>query len=291
VRALNEVLEALLECAERELRLSIQGESMKRGKLPGWLSNSLDFLITGIEAGSTVLPIEAPVLGETAADVIGQQDFWFRAPDANDTAISLVSKTVASSLSGKLDDQFFDGGVLDGLLRFRPVLNNYAKEIEILSARSSENFQIREAELTKFESIKRQIPEPAVFMVAGQLDLIKHSSRKFQLNLPNGLILAGSIDPNDFSEHQMRSLWGRKVTVKGTVYFSVAGRPRLIEADFIKPLDAGEEIFEKLPSSRIQAALFETPTQKTSVPFRDIWNTWPGEESIEDLLAELKKPV
>src|ERR1041384_1584436 len=77
LQALKELLDLLLENTERGLRLAIQGESVKRARKPTWLLKSLDMVVTGLEQGSTVLDIETPTLGETASELIQEQDLWY----------------------------------------------------------------------------------------------------------------------------------------------------------------------------------------------------------------------
>src|SRR5689334_25158301 len=92
IRALQLFVNTLTETCERGLRLAVQGESVKRGPIPGWLARSIDFTVNGLKKGSTTILLEAPPLGETAPDQIKQQDFWFTKPTAEDTAITLVSR-------------------------------------------------------------------------------------------------------------------------------------------------------------------------------------------------------
>ena len=64
ILALKDLVDTLVETAERGLRLAVQGESVKRGPVPGWLARSLDFTIIELKKGSTTLTLEAPALGE-----------------------------------------------------------------------------------------------------------------------------------------------------------------------------------------------------------------------------------
>jgi hypothetical protein len=76
ILALKDLVDTLVETAERGLRLAVQGESVKRGPVPGWLARSLDFTIIELKKGSTTLTLEAPALGETAEEQIRQQEAW-----------------------------------------------------------------------------------------------------------------------------------------------------------------------------------------------------------------------
>src|SRR5687768_7583038 len=62
--------ERLIRLSESTLLSFVEGNStIKRGKPADWLSKSLDFQLSGIKEGSTILEIEAPVLKETISSV------------------------------------------------------------------------------------------------------------------------------------------------------------------------------------------------------------------------------
>ena len=103
LKALQEVCEILLSTAERGLRLAVEGSSVRPGRLPGWLTKSLDLTMTGMGKGSTIINIEAPYLGATAKEQIQQQDFWHVVPQTDDTALSLLSKSVHDMTAGDLE--------------------------------------------------------------------------------------------------------------------------------------------------------------------------------------------
>ncbi|MGD0856622.1 MAG: hypothetical protein ABSA18_12565, partial [Dehalococcoidia bacterium] len=103
LQALREISDVLLLGTERVLRLSIEGASIKKGRLPAWLSDSLEFVITGIKKGSTTLEIEAPTLEETAPEQIKQQGLWFTAPKGTDTGLSVLSRCIKDAVGEKLD--------------------------------------------------------------------------------------------------------------------------------------------------------------------------------------------
>ncbi|MCL5031157.1 MAG: hypothetical protein M1480_19310 [Bacteroidetes bacterium] len=48
ILALKELIDNLIEGSEKALRLSVEGTSSKKGQLPAWLRNSVDFTITGL---------------------------------------------------------------------------------------------------------------------------------------------------------------------------------------------------------------------------------------------------
>jgi hypothetical protein len=213
--ALQEVLRALVGSSERALRLVVEGTSVKSGSVPKWLKASLEYSITGISRGSTVLEIEAPALGETAPSLIRQQDLWLAPPRPDDTAFTVLSKSVSDASARRMDSERFDSGVLDALLDFRPLFQRYATEVTLSSrGRPKEHFSISEQSLENIGQLRIRTPEPQAVTIAGEFDMIEHSRGKFKLILEDGPILQGMVDQAHLSVEQMRDYWGKKVTVR-----------------------------------------------------------------------------
>ncbi len=81
VLALRELVERLIDASEKALKLAIDGTSSKKGQPPAWLKASVDFLVTGLKEGSTVIEMDCPTLKETAKEKIAQRDLWSIVPD------------------------------------------------------------------------------------------------------------------------------------------------------------------------------------------------------------------
>ena len=196
------------------------------------------------------------MLGETAGEQIRQQDFWYITPRPQDSALTLLSKSVHDTTAEAIDSNTYDGGMLDSLLQFKPFLKNFAKKIELKCiSRPEERFEIGQSELAKVERLKAKIPEPQAFVISGRFDVIEHQRKRFHLALGNGESLLGTIDNEHLDVEHMRQYWGKKVTIKGIVHFRPSGKPRLIEAQIIKPMEEGEEVFENLPQEPSQIEL------------------------------------
>jgi len=287
---MQEVCDLLLGAAERGLCLAVEGTSVKRGRLPSWLSKSLDLTVTGIGKGSTVLNIEAPFLGVTAKDEIQQQDFWYVVPKPDDTAFTLLSRSVHDTTAELLDSDTYDSGILGSLLKFKPFLRGYAEMIELrCKSRPKEHFKLGEAELEKIQRLKAKTPGPRAVMVSGHFDAIEHSKRRFHLVLGNRESILGTIDTTHLSVEDMRQFWGKKVTIKGIAHFRPSGKPRLVEAQVIKLMEEGEEVFDVLPYVQTEAS-FLKEIRESTFPIgwlKDVWGKWPGDEPIDELLAAL----
>lgn len=290
IRALKDLVDTVIESSERGLRLAVQGESVKRGAIPAWLARSLDFTVTGLEKGSTTLVFEAPLLGETAPEQIKQQDLWYSKPKPDDTALTLLSRSVKEAVSENLESNAYDKGVLDGLLSFESFFKTFGDKLVVQAhGRPAESFSLSCSELEHVRRLKTDTPEPTAFVISGQFDMIQHSSRRFHLLLSNGHVIPGTIDRDILNVENMREFWGKKVTIKGLVHFNPGRKVRLLEAQTIKPAEEGEEIFEKMPAPPKPIALFETDLHKLSVgpALEEIWGKWPGDEPIEELLSSL----
>src|SRR5689334_15378484 len=290
IRALQLFVDTLTETCERGLRLAVQGESVKRGPIPGWLAQSLDFTVTGMKKGSTTFLVDAPLLGDTAPDQIKQQDLWFSKPTTEDTAISLVSRSVKEVVSMNFESNAYDKGLLEGLLSFDTFFKTYGDRVTVTAiGRAVENFSLSPVELEKVKELKAEIPEPIVTVISGKFDVIQYSRSKFHLLLSNDQVILGTIDRDILYVEDMRKFWGKKVTIKGVVHFHPGRKVRLLEAQSIKLAEAGEEVFERLPLPGKPLTLFEMEIQKLNVypALSEIWGKWPGDESIEELLAAL----
>jgi hypothetical protein len=290
-RALFELLKQFTATAERGLRLAIEGQSTKTGQLPKWLEKATDFTFTGIKTGSTVLEIDAPTLQESIHDQIVQQDLWIKPPEPDDTAISLISRSVRDMSAENLESDYYDAGVLSSLLEIKPFLSDRAKFIKIqCDGRKADDFIIDSLIIEKVEKLKIRIPEPQAFMLAGHLEMVAYNSKKFQMTLPDGQVIQGKINDEFMSIEDLRHLWGKKVSAKGIVSFRPSGRIRLLEAQMLKPMEQGEEIFANVPVVQTQLEFVkQIQTEATRHDWlKDIWGKWPGDESVEEIMEEIE---
>jgi hypothetical protein len=289
---LKAIAETFCEGAERALRLAIEGQSIKKGPAPAWLSNSTDFILAGISKGSTTLVIDAPILDEAARHQIRQMDLWHTPPQARDTALTVLSQSLHDASSEKLESERYDTGVLDALLNFKQLLRDNGLSIRLISdKRPDENFVLDNAALNAIQKVKQATPEPQAVLVSGVLDSIVHSKKRFQLTMKNRLSVQGKIDESAVPVERLRKLWGQQVTIKGIIHFKASGKPRFLEAQMIEASQAGDGIFETLKPSQTPAQIWANVKSEISERnvFAEIWGKWPGDESIEEILAALQQ--
>lgn len=288
---LKTITEIISRGAERVLRLAIEGQSIKKGPMPPWLSKSTDFILVGIKRGSTTLMVDAATLGEVAPDHIAQMDFWHTPPKASDTALTVLTRALNDVSGEKLESELYDSGVLDTLLDFKQLLRNNDVLIKLKAEkRPDEGFTLDKTTFHTIQKIKQATPEPQTVLVSGLLNTIEHSRKRFQLAVKNEETLRGGIEETAISSEQMRKLWGQQVTVKGVLHYKASGKPRFLEAQLIQASQAGDEVFEKLAVPKSVTHIWAEI--KSEVAGRDlvaeIWGKWPGDESVEEVLSLLK---
>jgi hypothetical protein len=83
---------------------------------------------------------------------------------------------------------------------------------------------------------------------------------------------------------------GEKGNHQRTRSFSSVKKTKANRAQVIKPMEEGEEVFANLPIEPSQIELIKS-VQETAAArqgwLKEVWGKWPGDESIEDLLAAL----
>ena len=291
---LTRVVEALLETAKRATRLLATGEGTGRGKAPRWLQEAADFTLTGLKPGSTILDIEAPTLRESAYEVFAIQDLLVNRtetcrPSLDDTALDLASLAIREAQEDDPAGERFDGAVLEAILGFRNTAGGVRYE---MTSRTSAhgNFLLDDSACARIEERLNSIPSSRAFIVSGRLDRIEHDAAKFRLIVDRSAPLLGKLSGEALDVELLRSLWGEQTTVAGMVHFKHNGQPRLIEARRIRRYKERDSLFQEMPSAEVstRGVLTREETRKgRTADFMELWGTWPGEEPLDELLAQL----
>ena len=99
IHVLRALSDALIEAAQRSLRLHVEGRSHLQGKA-SWLDEATDFQLVGLREGSTVLEWEAPTLGEAVPQIFEQLSLWDVKPERHQSALSLVEEVIREATAG-----------------------------------------------------------------------------------------------------------------------------------------------------------------------------------------------
>ena len=289
--SLRRAVDALLKTTERATRLLAIGEGRGRGQKPGWFKKAADFTTTGLKPGSTILDLEAPTLRETACEVFGLQGFWPDQTTNDQTSLDLASLAIREAQETDSPGDRFDSSVLEAILDFNKITGNPGIRYELISLDSEHgNFVLDDYSCARIEARLTKIPTPRAFIVSGRLDKIEHDAGRFRLLVSRDSSLLGRLDPDSLDVETLRPLWGKQTTVEGMVYFKVNGHPRLIEARRISSHTERDTIFEEMPAAgipRSRGMILDQEKQARSFDPMELWGTWPGNESTEELLADL----
>ena len=211
----------------------------------------------------------------------------------DDTALTLLSKSISDAVAENNESNFLDAGVLNALLSFRSITKNYAQELRISSnMKKSDNFRISNEEIDKIKKIKIAPPASHTIVISGLFNLIEHSNRRFQLKLEDGKSIEGKMDLSLVDISNVRELWGKIVTIKGKAHDKTSGKLSRIEAQLIKPFEQGEEMLQQISRRPQKSFRFgeEFFSEKNSnKALKKVWGKWPGEESIHDLISALQE--
>ena len=287
---LQRVLEALGKTAERAARLLATGEGSGKGRKPGWLDAAVDFTVTGLEPGSTILDIEAPRLSMAASEEFIREPSWSEPPGPDDTALDLAALAIREIGADEPSGDRFDGAVLEAILMFKRA-SGANTSFELVSTGSvGVQFAVDDRMYKRAQERLKNIPVPRAFVVTGWLDEIGYVDGWFRLLVNNTTHLHGRLDLASLTVDTLASLRGKAITVEGIVHFKADGQPRFIEARRVGTRLDGDEIFEELPVAEIvgphEVATIQHRKKHVAKPM-DLVGTWPGDEPLEELLAQL----
>ncbi len=300
--SLIRALKALVKTAESATRLAATGRSSGPGAKPRWLRDALDFTVTGLEAGSTTVAIEAPRLGDVPDLKLAQQDLWLQQPNAEDTSLDLGARATAEVQNSAAPGDYFDGNVLRAILGLGKAVRTPGARYELIPEnRAGTGFALAASTCPEIAKRLHLIPAPQAFVVNGRLDEIGHGLGRFRLLL-DGASLSGRLDLGHLDVELLRPLWGKLATVQGIVHFKSNGQARFIEARRVSAHAEGDAIFGTMPEAETGVG---TLAEEVMVPERFgsvatapgkamrrvdpmiLWGAWPGDEPIEELLAQL----
>lgn len=291
---LTRLSERLIRLSESSLLSLVEGNStIKRGKQAEWLSRSLDFQLSGITQGSTILEIEAPILKQTITNI---QISMF-----SDHSIDDIAKTSAlglgviafnQALSGKLNSSLLDKHLLKEMRQFGTLLNKKGATIEIDARKKGKSIELRKESIEKIKSIEEKTPPSIKTKVTGVLDMLKHSNNQLELIVDEKRIRAILTDRLRIND--LKEFLGTVVTVTGTAHYSPLGNITSLEIVGFKEVDKKEKYFEHLPHPLFQETDLKriAETQKyqgyNAEKVKKISEVLKVEQSLEDLLAALK---
>lgn len=277
----RDLLDVLIEGAERALRFRLEGRSTARGTQPAWLRSASDFsLLRRSELDVSSALVEARPLVETMPDRFRQDDM-FSDLDPKQSPIELFESALEEALQGNEDSDRFDLGLVRTFEKLESLFQQGVDSLEIANGRI---IHVDESSLARVRQLSAKSFAPQRVRVAGRLDAIRYSDCRFTLVPEGGPQLQGTaLEPG---QGVLQGLFGQAVLVTGHAIFRASGRPLRIEAERIEQASERDTKIWSAPPK----PLFGPPPsrqgreeQRSKGGLATILGKWPGDETDEQI--------
>lgn len=291
-QALARVLSATSTVVRQSISMAFLGRSAPRGPRPHWLTAAADIRFIGHDGDDdSRLAFETPTLGEAAAELYKQQEFyWSARPDPDYTGFDLFGEVARDIAAHNEDSDRFDKSLLGNLAGFKNVLDGYFREIRLDSRREDSGAPaIITPELTlTAQELRATTPLPQQVRVVGTLDMIKVSAQSFGLRLDDGTDVRGVLPSGsvvDVAHHI-----NRRVLVLGQAIYRASGRLLRIDADEIKAAEGESSFWSRIPAAKSRRfdlrQVIRQQDHKRGAGA--ILGRWPGDETDEEIERALR---
>jgi hypothetical protein len=282
---LRDLLDALVDGVRQSVRLGVDGRSTAQGHAPAWLDAAASFDLVEVREGSTELVLQAAPLASAAPDRFKQTEM-FAAVDPAANCLDVFELSLADALGARGDSDRFDDQLVGTFESFGRVFRHGVESLE-LGARGA--CRIDRAALDTFRKLRREIPPARRVVVAGKLDVLRHSDRVFTLVLDSGAIVRAVVASDEIDLRALGELWGRTARISGLAAFRPSGALLRVDADRIEAAVGDTSLWSRMPTPLSQEldtrALHRPQGPRSGV--NAIFGQWPGDESDDDLLRML----
>ena len=280
---LRDLVDLLVEGAQRSARLAAEGRSVARGTPPIWLIEAADVRLVGFHEGSLGLAVSARPLVEMAPELFAQQALSLGARNIDATAMDLLVEAIEDAMHGVRDSERLDPGVLQLLARTRGLFGRGPTRLR-LGKDGGKIVEVDAAAVEKFQALVDETPVPHVERVLGMLDTLTISNKTFVLKVDERNTLRGFA--TGVSTETLKELHGKHAVVEGVVTFRPSGQPHRIDADYAALATDHDAVWARLP--RAQAGL-PRPVYAAGGDLRSLYGQWPGEEGDDEVFDALEK--
>ena len=276
-------MDPLVDAVQQSVRLRTEGRSRAPGSTPTWLMKAAAFDVE-FRKGSTQLALVAEPLGDVVPDRFSQLDM-FDPFNPTCTCIDVFVEALDDALNNKPDSDRYDDGLIETFTIFGKVLDHRVKTFEL---RNGYTRRIERESVESLKELRRSIPPDQRIRVAGKLDLLKHSNRIFEVELPTGTVRGVIVRDLDFE--RIRGLLGQQVVVSGVAKFRPSGRVLRVEADQLLPASGDTSLWAEVPRPLFTEldvrSLREPQGPRSGVSA--IFGQWPGDESDDEFDAAVQ---
>jgi hypothetical protein len=238
---LRDLLDALVDAVREAVRLRAEGRSRAPGTIPAWLEKASAFDVE-LREGSTQLALTAAPLGGLVPERFFAPHDMFDPVSPAATCLDVFVEALDDALANRTDSDRYDDGLIETMTGFGKVLEHEVRSFELRNGRTR---KIERETIEALRQLRRSIPAEQRVRVAGKLDLLKHSSKIFSVELPSGAVRGVVVGEADFG--QLGQLLGKQVVVSGLAKFRPSGRVLRVEADQIVPALGDTALWEVMP--------------------------------------------
>ena len=246
---LHELQEKLTALAEGAVLNLIEGRSKPgRGQKPKWLREVIDFHITGLNPGSTILEIEAPEISHVYR---GKQFGIFDELEAenllNESAFGLASYVYEKAVSQPDSSEMLDKYLLRKITDFSKILDNDNSEINLISNGKSQakSVSIKKKTLQQISITEQKTRESVKTAITGTLDVMRHKKEQMEI-ITTGNQRIRAFPGSNMTIKNLKNFFGEKVKLTGLAHFKTDGSLKFIEILDIQTTSGEEQTVEEL---------------------------------------------
>ncbi len=293
----GELLRLLRPLMTYSVRMAVEGSSVAAGRTPGWLAAASDvrFVDYARDGNDTLIRLDLPALGTAAPELYDQKELWPTMPAAEYTAVDVFSGVVDEVDRGDRDSLRYDRPLLRKLSSIRRVFSEHLHSVALpYGSNGAARFCLLTENTTAVAGrLADSTPQPQEVRVAGQLDMIRRSTRSFGLQLDDGSEVHGVLENADEID-QMREFFGKRVLVLGRAIYRPSGSLLRIDAHAIEHGEGQPSIFSRVPPSRSRRIpqVRKVTAGQGWDSFSSYFGSWPGDETDQEwkeMMLELKK--
>lgn len=287
--ALMLIVENLNKVSTGALRLLMDGYSQKRGKHPEWLDKSVDFDLSALKPGSTILEVHAPKLQDTI--IQAQLPLEFENIKVDDvfklSAIDVAMMAYEQAFSENGNVSLLDKPLLKDMQKFKGIFNQKEASFTI-SGYDKKEVSLNKENFKKIKKLETKTSPSIKSRITGKFDLMKHSNSLIEIITQNKKIrafLSSSIDL-----HSIKNFFGEEVTLDDVAHFNPRGQISSFEVSKIRIANASDEYFKRIPNPIAEQFQLMDVAQSQlykGTKLEKVVGKWPGNEDVEDLLQQL----
>lgn len=289
-RHAGQMIDAITELAPRAAAMAFRGRS--HGSRPKWLKAATDIRFVGHEGNDdTILHFEAPVFGEAAPQEFDQRELWPMRPNAADTGFEVFADVLQDLVNTNRDSDRYDRPLLKQFYHLRSLFSDslfdsMRVESKRIQGKLSEAFTANTIKTVR--AFYQSTPNPRRVKVYGTLDMVRASTQRFAIKLPNGEEAGGVLRDGNIQDY--RELLSKPIVVLGRAIYRPSGRLLRIDAEKLELGTNADQFFGKIPegirpdSERRSKLVAQSPGGIES-----IFGKWPGNETDEQISAALAR--